>query len=302
MDEWQVGDPIGLGNDAGVPDIPYMGYLNTGDDEDDDSTNQTSRPRKTIDEELADDAFNLQADGRYNDALKLIAEAIDINPRGPNNWNVKAIILDNMGLHEDALKFYDKSLEIENSDVVKANKAQCLLMIARNKKFSAKYTDALEYVNRALAVLPEGDEDRPGYLCFKGSVLSLLGREVQSRKCYLLADGLYDRISELEEQENRIKNSNFPLISVTGTRFYRGLSPFPLGVNIDLIKEPENKHDMDAIRVEIGGFTVGYVANSPYTVPEGVMSATQIKDRFTDRARAKVMFIFLDEFVIARLI
>ena len=34
MDEWKVGDPIGLGNDAGVPDIPYMGYLiNEGGDE-----------------------------------------------------------------------------------------------------------------------------------------------------------------------------------------------------------------------------------------------------------------------------
>lgn len=27
MREWQVGDPIGDGNDIGVPDIPYMGYL-----------------------------------------------------------------------------------------------------------------------------------------------------------------------------------------------------------------------------------------------------------------------------------
>ena len=27
MREWQVGDPIGLGEDLGVPDIPYMGYL-----------------------------------------------------------------------------------------------------------------------------------------------------------------------------------------------------------------------------------------------------------------------------------
>lgn len=27
MREWQVGDPIGDGNDIGVPDIPYMSYL-----------------------------------------------------------------------------------------------------------------------------------------------------------------------------------------------------------------------------------------------------------------------------------
>ncbi len=33
MREWQVGDPVGDGNDIGVPDIPYMGYLSDSDDE-----------------------------------------------------------------------------------------------------------------------------------------------------------------------------------------------------------------------------------------------------------------------------
>ena len=31
MREWQVGDSIGDGNDTGVPDIPYMGYLKDND-------------------------------------------------------------------------------------------------------------------------------------------------------------------------------------------------------------------------------------------------------------------------------
>ena len=33
MREWQVGDPIGNGNDIGVPDIKYMGYLKNHDDD-----------------------------------------------------------------------------------------------------------------------------------------------------------------------------------------------------------------------------------------------------------------------------
>ena len=33
MRDWQVGDPIGDGNDIGVPDIPYMGYLRDSDEE-----------------------------------------------------------------------------------------------------------------------------------------------------------------------------------------------------------------------------------------------------------------------------
>ena len=31
MREWQVGDPIGDGNDIGVPDTKYMGYLRDND-------------------------------------------------------------------------------------------------------------------------------------------------------------------------------------------------------------------------------------------------------------------------------
>ena len=33
MREWRVGDPIGDGNDIGVPDIPYMSYLKDNDGE-----------------------------------------------------------------------------------------------------------------------------------------------------------------------------------------------------------------------------------------------------------------------------
>ena len=35
MDEWHVGDPPDWGDRIGVPDIPYMGYINGGDDDDD---------------------------------------------------------------------------------------------------------------------------------------------------------------------------------------------------------------------------------------------------------------------------
>ena len=34
MDEWHVGDPADWGDHVGVPDIPYMGYLNNEDDND----------------------------------------------------------------------------------------------------------------------------------------------------------------------------------------------------------------------------------------------------------------------------
>ena len=33
MREWQVGDPIGDGNDIGVPDVKYMDYLKNKDND-----------------------------------------------------------------------------------------------------------------------------------------------------------------------------------------------------------------------------------------------------------------------------
>ena len=69
---------------------------------------------------------------------------------------------------------------------------------------------------------------------------------------------------------------------------------------VDLIREPDNIHDRDAIRVEIGGETVGYVANSTRTLIECVKSASDIKN--TRSTQAEVQFILFNEWVIAKLI
>lgn len=39
MREWQVGDPVGDGNDIGVPDTRYMGYLKEDEDDEDSDVN-----------------------------------------------------------------------------------------------------------------------------------------------------------------------------------------------------------------------------------------------------------------------
>ena len=67
-----------------------------------------------------------------------------------------------------------------------------------------------------------------------------------------------------------------------------------------MIREPDNPNDRDAIRVDINGTTVGYVANSRYTVIKEVKSATDIKN--TKSTHAEVQFILFKEWVIAKLI
>ena len=129
-----------------------------------------------------------------------------------------------------------------------------------------------------------------------------LGRKVQAKKCFLLAAGKHGEIEKLERRVKIIESSKVPLINITGTRFYNARVKLKENTVVDLIKEPNNEHDHDAIRVEIDGETAGYVANSSWTLTDGIASATDIKDKFKDRAKAKVMFRYLDEFLIAKLI
>ena len=78
------------------------------------------------------------------------------------------------------------------------------------------------------------------------------------------------------------------------------LRTLKVGTPMILAAEPDNPHDRDAIRVESRGETVGYVANSKYTLIKEVKSATDIKN--TVSAHAEVQFILFDEWVIAKLI
>lgn len=81
-------------------------------------------------------------------------------------------------------------------------------------------------------------------------------------------------------------------ITITGLNHYLGAKPFKVGRIVRLKKEQDNEYDSDAIRVELPYVdTVGYVANSTYTVYEGTTSAGRLYDRIDDVAFAQVMFI-----------
>ena len=81
-------------------------------------------------------------------------------------------------------------------------------------------------------------------------------------------------------------------VTITGINHYYGVKPFEIGRVVRLVKEPENGHDDDAIRVELPFIeTVGYVANSTSTVYRGTYSAGRIYDKIEDAAFAEVAFI-----------
>ena len=62
--------------------------------------------------------------------------------------------------------------------------------------------------------------------------------------------------------------------TIAGCKNYYGIDFMEKGMQVMLLKDPENEYDNEAIQVKIKGLgKVGYVANSPYTVKRETMSA-----------------------------
>lgn len=74
---------------------------------------------------------------------------------------------------------------------------------------------------------------------------------------------------------------------------FHGKKIFKIGSILKLIKEPDNDHDAEAIRVEMRyAGKVGYLANSTKTVVRGTMSAGRAYDKIDDESSyAEVKFI-----------
>ena len=80
--------------------------------------------------------------------------------------------------------------------------------------------------------------------------------------------------------------------TITGTNHYHGQDFFESHMTVKLVKEPDNKVDKEAIRVELEGLGhVGYVANSPYTVIGDSYSAGRLYDKIADTAEGTVLYI-----------
>lgn len=80
--------------------------------------------------------------------------------------------------------------------------------------------------------------------------------------------------------------------TLTGTGHYFGSKFMKKGHELKLVKEPDNRHDKEAIYVEMEGLgKVGYVANSSHTVMGDSMSAGRLYDKIGETARGKVVCV-----------
>ncbi len=83
------------------------------------------------------------------------------------------------------------------------------------------------------------------------------------------------------------------LITVTGMNYRYGSEFLKKGMKVKLVKEPDNEHDKEAIRVDYKGLgTIGYVANSTKTVMGECLSAGRLYDKIGKKAKAKVIMKF----------
>ena len=80
--------------------------------------------------------------------------------------------------------------------------------------------------------------------------------------------------------------------TLTGSNHYYGHDFLEKGMKIRLEKEPDNKHDREAIKVLLDGIGhIGYVANSPWTVIGESYSAGRLYDKIGDTADGTILYV-----------
>ena len=235
----------------------------------------------------------------FDDALVEIDRLLK-NDENYENLNLKGVILDNLSRHGEAIQCFNSALKLNNSDEIKINKANCFYHWAKITFFpEGNYDKALELINSGIMTIPHS-EDSSEFYFLKAEILEALNELVESHKAYLIAYGEFDRLEEFEKQTDYLKNTSDTLINIVGCDFY-GYTP-SAGNIVNLIKDEDNEHDSDAIAVLVNEKTVGYVANSDYTLIDEVKSASNIKNQILDDQNAEILFIYLGEYVVAKLI
>ena len=88
------------------------------------------------------------------------------------------------------------------------------------------------------------------------------------------------------------KKSKEIYFTITGMNYYYGQKFLKKGMEVKLVKEPDNMFDKEAILVKIEGLgVIGHVANSLKTVVGDSYSAGRLYDKFGKKTVGKVKYI-----------
>ena len=236
---------------------------------------------------------------KFDEALSLVDRMLE-KDRDYKNWNLKGIILDNLSEYDNAIECFDNALRVSDDSEILINKVNSLYKWAKVSYFpDLKYDHSLRLIDDALEIIPES-EDPSEFYFLKAEVLESMGQRVESKKNYLIAYGEFEKLNEFQKQLDYLETTNDLLVNITGS-YYHNYNPTE-GEIVKLVKEPENEHDGDAIAVYLDNDKIGYVANSEYTLFDKVKSATKIKNDIPETCEAEIQFVYLDEYIIAKII
>lgn len=240
----------------------------------------------------------LISEENYSEALSQIEKTLKKDD--VNYWLLKSEIYDRQNEYEKSIDSINHALNIEESDEIKTSKANTLYKWAKVSYFpELEYEKALEFVENALKILPES-EDPSEFYFLKGEILEALREPVEAKKAYLIAYKEFNKLEEFENQVEYLNTTEDTLINISGSYFYN-FTPSDSMI-VDLVKEDDNEHDPDAIAVYYENEKIGYVANSDYTLIDEVKSASKIKNSLNDNAQAKILFVYLDQYIIAKVL
>ncbi|MBO5152171.1 MAG: hypothetical protein J6B73_08455 [Methanobrevibacter sp.] len=236
---------------------------------------------------------------KFDEALSLVDRMLE-KDSDYKNWNLKGIILDNLSEYDNAIECFDNALRVSDDSEILINKVNSLYKWAKVSYFpDLKYDHSLRLIDEALEIIPES-EDPSEFYFLKAEVLESMGQRVESKKNYLIAYGEFEKLNEFQKQLDYLETTNDLLVNITGS-YYHNYNPTE-GEIVKLVKEPENEHDGDAIAVYLDNDKIGYVANSEYTLFDKVKSATKIKNDIPETCEAEIQFVYLDEYIIAKII
>ena len=105
--------------------------------------------------------------GRHKEAVEWYDKVLALEPNFIVSLNNKGVALANLGYYKDALKWYDYSLKQIPGDLdMISNKARILGL-------ELEYSDALKLLNTNLKINP----DHKGLLCNKAEILGKMGHK-----------------------------------------------------------------------------------------------------------------------------
>lgn len=275
--KWQIGDPVDYSTDGWMDAQNWnSGYYII----DDEPVNKNSKR----DEYLEKARHHFYMKNNKKEALDYVNLALDLDNKHARSWELKAIILGSMKRYEESDKCYKRSLQLNQTDSVRDNRAKMLyewaINLVQESKESydplKKLNEAEEKITTAINTLPDENNNKniDKYLNLKDSISSSINMEKEY-------SNNFKTLREYDSSE---------LFTITGNDFCDNHSCFTPGTPYRLVKEPNNEFDPDAIAVYFKDEKIGYVANS-FPISHVLTSkASELWDKIPDNAEAEYLF------------